>query len=280
MAEIYRDSVDKAVALGIPDAVVSKVDFIRDGLVVATNTTGQIPYSITQQDGRFAVLWTYSVPGDGGTYTRTEEHSVVTPLFNKADLVRKDSTMSTLTDEQVIDLESLIRKVVEAYTGQSFGYRKGQITVWGSGDSVVNSPERVLSLSGGWAGYRPVNDGYGVERISNYASGTTVVVRNGEAIGVNLEPIYGNNTSFRNNVGYVLTGEFGWYSVPEDVKTAALILAEEFSCDESVWRDRYIKSVRAADWRFDFTAGSHIGTGSLTADQLLAKYVVNRMVVI
>jgi hypothetical protein len=278
MDEIYRDSTDKAAVLGIAGATVTSVEFKRDGDIVSTavGSTVPIPYKITQMDGPFLVVWNYTIGAD--TYTRTDEHVVVTPLFNKAELVADDPDFSVLDDDQVVRLEGNVRRIIEAYTGQTFGYRVGKVVVWGSGDSILNSPERIIELSTGWAGYRTASGGFTIERIGTGGSNLNIKVPEQEEAayyGYNF-----NTTTFGKNRGYVLSGEFGWRSVPTDVKQAALLLAELFSCDESMWRDRYIKSIRAADWRFDFIDGGSDGTGSVMADQLLAKYVVNRMVII
>jgi hypothetical protein len=281
MAEIYRDKTGSAVDIGITGAVVSAVTFERNGNVISTGTSSPaaIPYKITHLDGEFDVVWTYSLEGD--TYTRRDTHNVVTPLFTKDELVAYDSMFSALTDEQEVQLELLVRKIIESYTGQSFGYREGSVKSYGNGDSVLLSNQRVISLDAN--GYKITNNGYGIESISPFYS--EIQVDSFEesvqfANGVITPSTVGVNRIFRNNVLYTITGKFGWPSVPEKVKQAALILANEFSCDENTWRDRYIKSVRAADWRFDFGSGAYTGTGSLNADQLLAEYVVGGLAVV
>lgn len=283
MAEIYRDATGKAVDIGINGAVVSEVKFERNGEVVSTATSSPapIPYKVTHLDGEFDVVWTYSLEGD--TYTRRETYNVVTPLFVKSELIASDDVFASLTDDQVVELEALVRKIIEAFTGQTFGFREGQVRAYGNGDSVLLSSQRIVSLDA--PDYRVVNGGYGVEAVAAWPE--EIQVNSFEETvkfthGVITSSQYHNNKVWiwRNNVPYVITGKFGWQSVPDEVKQAALILAGMFSCDETTWRDRYIKSIRAADWRFDFGSGAYAGTGSLSADQLLSKYVVGGMAVV
>jgi hypothetical protein len=283
MAEIYRDSTGKAVDIAIPGAVVSEVKFERNGEVVSTATSSPapIPYKVTHLDGEFDAVWTYTLEGD--EYTRRETYNVVTPLFVKSELIASDEVFASLTDEKVEELERLVRKIIEAFTGQTFGFREGSIKVYGNGDNVLLSDQRIISLDAG--GYRVVNNGYGVEAISTWPGEIRVdsfeeTEEYVSAVGVITTSAYPNIRVWRDNVPYKIFGKFGWQSVPDDVKQAALILAGMFSCDETTWRDRYIKSIRAADWRFDFGSGAYAGTGSLNADQLLAKYIVGRMAVI
>ena len=282
MAEIYRDKVGLGVTMEVPTAIVTKVVFKRGGVETPAlaGSTVSIPYAITHMDGPFSVEWTYTL--EGNEYTRIDNHAVITPLFTKAELVADDSTFEALTDIQVVRLESLVRKIIEAYTGQSFGWRKGFVDVYGNGDTVLFSPERIISLDSYLNSYRPVNSGFGVEAIGRQIGSVNIKVPAEEeaAFGGVITLPYTRNGVFDNNVSFRISGTFGWESVPEDVKRAALILAEAFTCDESVWQDRYIKSIRAADWRFDFGDGAFLGTGSYSADQLLAKYIVNRLAVV
>jgi hypothetical protein len=300
MNEIYRDSVGKAALLSIPGATVTSVQFERNGTVVsATATSGAsgwtapIPYEITYMDGEFTAVWEYSV--DGKDYIRRESFSVVTPIFTKDELVEHDSDFSALSDAQVVKLERQIRQVIEKYTGQTFGYREGTIDVYGNGTGVLNTGARVTSITylvpygytnpeqiSGYAyGTRIINDGYsiikntvGTDGYSIKADDTAVY---DAVIGAHLAY---RSEGFAKGARFTLSGRFGWESVPQEVKDAGLHLADFFSCNEAIWRERYVKSMRSADWRVDFMAQSYVGTGSLIADQLLSEYVVNNMVVL
>jgi hypothetical protein len=41
-----------------------------------------------------------------------------------------------------------------------------------------------------------------------------------------------------------------------------------------------MKSIKTFDWQFEYNSATYSGTGNLYADQLLAPYVINKMVVI
>jgi len=230
-------------------------------------------------DGEFKVAWKYSL--EGIEYTREETHSIVSPLFLKEDLVAYDQQFLALSDSKIVELERLIREVIQSHTGQVFGTRLGTVSVYGTGDNVLISPERIISLTpsstfSAQYQYRVVNDGFGIEKTAGFnAPGNIKVPAEEEQMH------YGQRTwGFPNNVRYQVTGVFGWLSVPQEIKDAALILAQMFSCDETLWRDRYIKSVRAADWQFDFGAEAFTGTGSVSADRLLSKFILNRIVIV
>lgn len=300
MNEIYRDSIGKAASLSIPSAEVNSARFERNGTTVnATDVVEtpagylvEIPYEMTHMDGDFTVIWDYSV--DGKDYTRRETISVVTPLFTKDELVDSDPDFTSLTDAQVVKLERMIRQVIERYTGQTFGFKEGTLDLYGNGTRVLStSGTRVHSITylvpygysnpeqiSGYAyGGRLVSDGYAI--VKNAPNDYSIKADSTEVyesvIGGHLG--YSANT-FSNGSRYTLSGRFGYESVPQAVKDAALQLAQTYSCDEHVWRDRYVKSMRSADWRVDFQQETYNGTGSLIADQLLAPFIVSTMVVL
>lgn len=284
MAEIYRDKTGAGLTFGVTGATVAKAEFIR-GSEIVTSVTGnpiQIPYAITKTDGPFWVKWYFSL--EGADHVRVEEHQIVTPYFLQSELVAWDSDFSTLSADRVKYLEGLIRHIIETYTNQAFGLREGSVSMMGNGGSSLYSSERILELTGASASHGIINDGYGVGYgMGGYAGSAGIVPPNDSfdtselnvKIPIEEERAYGGYTPgrFIRGIAYPISGYFGWASVPEAVKAAALQLAEAFTCDESLWRERYIKSVRAADWRFDFSEEAFRSTGSLIADQLLDPYV-------
>jgi hypothetical protein len=283
MGEIYRDSTNKGVTLDIAGASAVAAKFVRAADEYDASLSGNlalVPYEITRLGGDFKVIWTYTV----GTsqFTRTDTHSVVSPMFTKTQLVGWDSDFGLLDDQAVVRLESIIRTIIQNYTGQKFTYEYDSVVFKGSGGETVRLPKRLVEPVGlndrtgdlldSWVA--SVNDGWGL--VTN--SGSSWV-----------DNFYSSNPIqnpwrklgyFREDTTYVLTGYFGYESIPEDVLKAAMILAEDYGCDESLWRDRYIANIRAADWRFEFNSKTFLATGNVKADQILQKYRLERMVVL
>lgn len=285
MREIYRDAVGETVELGITDATSATVEFYRDGTLkgAASSSPATIPYSLTHMDGEFTAKWSYVVAGDA--YSRSQSFKVVTPLFTEDELTGFNSQFVSLDSEAVVRLERLVREIIESYTGQSFGYREGTLKVSSSRTgTVLQTNERVISVAGvnisGLAlpypvAYRPIKTGFGIEAAGGGWDGSTY-----STVGPITDPYASQKAGFVSGRDYVITGAFGWEAIPTDIKDASLLLAELFSCDEASWRDRYLKSVMAADWRFEFDGRAFSGTGSVTVDNLLSKYVVGTMAII
>jgi hypothetical protein len=279
MSEFYRDATDAEVSLNINGATVTSVEFTRDGVTlgdIGSASPALVPYAVTHSDGTFRVKWTFTVGAT--TYTREEEHDVVTPLFTAAELKAFNASFETLTDSKVVELESIVRKIIEGAVGQRFGYRKGTVQVYGTDKPFLRTQQRVISTEplDGFGDLRIVNNGFGVQKAGWVWNGDTVSVA-----GPIRDPRFGHRTDiFGRNLPFTIKGEFGWLSVPNDIKQAALLLAEEFSCKEAAWRDRYLIAVSASDWRFQFDPQAFAGTGSVTVDRLLEPYTVSTMAII
>lgn len=279
--EIYRDTTGKTLDLSIPNATVSKVEFYRNGEKVSesTSSTVTVPYSITHMDGHFSVKWYYAM--EGSDYTRVDTHQVVTPLFSAEELKDFNDSFATLEDKKIVELERLVRNIIEVNTGQSFGYEETSVVVYGKGESFLTLPRRIVnvnSISNGPLAfpfaYRPIKAGFAVE--ADVALDAGVVTSNGSIV----DPYALNYRLFPRGAQFTVAGAFGWESVPSDIKQAALLLAELFSCREATWRDRYMKAVTAADWRFDVDGRAFSGTGSVSVDQILSSYTVGTMAII
>lgn len=93
--------------------------------------------------------------------------------------------------------------------------------------------------------------------------------------GVTVAPAAsGRSTPWKNDYPFEITGDWGYKTVPANVKEAAKLLVNDYACMESAYRDRYLKSIRAADWRLEFSSQAWSSTGNARADLLLDEYVL------
>lgn len=288
MGEIYRDDIGETSVLSIAGATVTAVKFVRDGADVATAAPASlvtIPYAITYTDGEFDIVWTYTVGSD--SYIRTDRNEVVTPYFTQEELIEYNASASTLSVSAVTRLEKLVRKVIDRYTNQNFGLKEGYVTAYGRGNGIIEVSSRVNTISTmAYAElplevfpetFRPINGGFALT-VTDYADPYfTIKVPAWEEEQFSGVPM---NRTFGQGIGYLIGGTFGWQSVPEDVKMAALMLSNTYTSDETVWAGHYVKAISAADWSLEFASGLFSGTGDATVDSLLDKYIRNRISII
>lgn len=235
--------------------------------------TFTIPNSIVRYSGKFTVMWDYT--DDDGPQAQVEVHEIYDPMFTKEELQAFDSDFNNLSDNEIGRLERIVSAVIESITGQKFHLRKGRVIAKAYGGKALMMPERIVSLDDRYIGHSRVevrSDGWVVRAVQPTNEGTTYL---------NTSPIYDPYTypSFREEE-YSLTGEFGYASVPETIKLAAMILAQDYGCHESAWRDRYIETMKNANWGVTYNEGAFAGTGNVKVDRILESYTINRMVLV
>ena len=293
--EIYNGeatSIDIKLPDGANTSVATNVNIKRDGEVVSGPTspaiadgkvTVVIPYQITTTDSDLTIEVGFSV---GSLPTqKVVPIRVITPLLTVDEM---KEILPQASDAEIKRVERKVRSVVEAYTGQYFGKYTGTLNASGTGQLTLPIGKRVLSVdeisssNGSWAGsaLMIVDDGWGLGYLSKgwvsvdtFAEGD--VYRSGPVI---TDPAF--SLRFVKDQTYSVTGTFGYDYVPFDVKEAARALINDYACMESMYRERYISDIRAADWRFAFGPGAFMGTGNIVADQILARYQRNVMAVI
>lgn len=251
--------------------------------VLADNSiTVDIPYVHTVLDGDLTIETSFMLTGSN--LTKVTAARIVTPLLTIEEI---REILPQATDDEIKRVERKVRSVIEAFTGQYFGKYSGTLNVYGSGDSFLYSPRRIISITGlvynGTAfntdGFVITREGWAVTPVKGWVRVDSIsdgdIFRSGPVI---TSP-YGTAT-FTSGISYGIQGTFGYEYVPLDVKEAARALVNDYACQESLYRERYISDIRAADWRFAFNTGAFAGTGNVVADQLLAGYQKNILAVI
>jgi hypothetical protein len=245
----------------------------EDGIVTVT-----LPYQ--QYDGLVVITWSLVVPGSGSFEEKTY-HEVITPVVDYPTLEALLAGEDCDVDAQT--LERSVRHVIQAHTGQEFGKRSETVTVRTDGQSKVPLPSKLLS-------YTQVNGNNvenGLFEISsdgwylNAMSKWDVPPIRADYFGINEATVYTSGVPitappfWRTGAIISITGEWGWHAVPQAVREAGLLLANDYAGD-SIYRDRYLTSMTAADWRIQFHDGAFAQTGNVRADQLLANYTLSR----
>lgn len=283
MAEIYRGS-SKKVNLdvyggNVDDGSVSATLTAQSGSIPATPLTlvdspsfpannlerysAYVPIEYTSVEDILTVTWQYSI-GNGqehGTYQSV--YDIVTPLIGINE-IRQISGYTDAAD--VADLERRVRYAIQAYTGQNFGLYRDEFYVRGTNDRVLRMPVPAVSIEDG-----PLRGAR--VRAGGWEIGTNVAYTSQLAYSMPPYDILrpGAN-AFKRDAEYYIKGIFGYRGVPADVQQAARMLTADYACDESLWRDRFINSVRSGNWRFEMNERAFQGTGNVLVDQILAPY--------
>jgi hypothetical protein len=258
-----------------------------------------IPFQFCQRNRTFKIVWEYQV--DGTEASHSQYVDVVTPYVNLSDAWDQmnvgtdpsDPNYKTYYEMQLA--ERYARKLIEDFTEQSFYLYDDKQVVYGFGSDILPLPYKINSIHklyendvllvdnindvDNWV-YSPVisESGYGI-RVNRQELTDNVVYT---ANGMVPPTIYdrGDGSSFRDGYRYTVEGRFGWSKVPSDIQEACIVLMKQFFEKDTEWRNKYVKSISAFDWKFEYTGAAQNGTGNLYADKLLSPYVVTSMVAI
>lgn len=250
-----------------------------------------IPYQYTDRNRTLQLKWQYSM--SGVAVTRTDEVYVVTPYvdFNHVQdlgFSTDSSDPNYKSYKELIRAERYARKQIEQYTGQSFYLYDDVVVVYGYDSDILPLPSKINTLHelysqdillldtinniDNWN--YPVEitpTGYGIKINRANMLDNTVYTANG-MVPPSIND-YGNGV-FRSGIPYRVQGRFGWEKVPDEVELAAIELMKDYFAKDTVWRNKYVKTISTFDWDFEFTSDANAGTGNAYADKLLSEYVL------
>lgn len=299
MSTIYTNGMNRAVELDIPITPESAVDItIRSQGEVVHETSFyvpegkpafNIPFSLVQNDKELEIEWrfTYSEDGSVYEYNNVTEVNIVTPLLPFDEIKR--ILGEDFTDQEAEDVERAVRYIIQAHTGQFFGKFIGKKSVTGSGEPYLRLPMRLIEL-------KYVNgNSYWNDSLALRGSGWYLQSR---SVGIPtiradfdgwhedpwgysgrapiVAPYSKTLFNFLEHAEYEIDGTWGWKSVPAPVQEATRLLINDYACADSLYRDRFLTSMTAADWRIQFHDGAFSNTGNVRANQLLAEFVLRR----
>ncbi|QJD50799.1 head-to-tail adaptor [Streptomyces phage Bmoc] len=289
--EIYRDTTS-TVTLEHPVTGPLTADVYRGDEVISANqavtsTTGKhtttIDWNLTEYDGQLKIVWKKT------GFSRATWVDVVTPIVPLSEL---EALLDDVAESDRYDAEAVVRRIIEVYTGQSFGKFRGTKDVAGNDSTRLALPMPLLSftemtdsvLSYEPSSFRITGEGW----FLGQAPGAWWTIKDAPpeevldqfSDGVIYAPGTIKKRDFSYTSVYTITGDWGYESVPYPVIQAAKMLISDYACQDSSYRDKYLESMKAADWRIQFTQAAYDGTGNLKADQLLEPYRLVNMVVI
>ena len=176
--------------------------------------------------------------------------------------------LPNITYSQYEELERTVRALIEVFCKQKFNYWYGTRSVRGN-EGQINLPQHLDKLDGLSKpvsmldtflisstddGYEISDDGFSIEN----------------ARGLELrKSVHGKlkETDFK------VMGQWGYVSVPTEVKQAAAALIQQKLCPDSVYRERFVDGIRNEGTNIKFSPERYkASTGNADADQLLSKY--------
>ena len=249
-----------------------------------------VPYEYTDRNRTLRLVWSYSI--DGTSISRSDEVYVITPYidFNHVQdlgFSTDSSDPNYKSYKELLLAEKYARKQIEQYTGQNFYLYNDLYVIYGHGSDILPLPAKIAEIHELYSNdillldtLNNVNNwnydviisetGYGVRINRASAIDNTVYTANG-MVPPSIHDSYG---VFQMGIPYKVQGVFGWEKVPDEVEQAAVELMKDYFAKDTVWRNKYVKSISTFDWDFEYTSEAYAGTGNAYADKLLAEYVL------
>ena len=253
-----------------------------------------IPYQYTDRNKTLRLKWEYTISGT--SVIREDEVFVITPYvdFNHVQdlgFSTDSSDPNYKSYKELLRAEKYARKQIEEYTGQKFYLYDDLYVVYGYDSDTLPVPSKINQLHELYSNdvllLDTINDidnwnypveisesGYGIRINRAGLLDNTVYTANGMV----PPSIHDSSGIFQSGIAYKVQGRFDWEKVPDNVELAAIELMKDYFSKDTMWRNKYVKSISTFDWDFEYTGDAYTGTGNAYADNLLADYVLTTKV--
>lgn len=265
---------------------------IVTGSAVSEGPPGEYYYQITPSlssvDRPLRIAWTYSF--NSSSVVENSFANVVTPYATLPEIVSELKIgVQTYDDnyidpEQILFAERLARIQINNYTSQSFNKRDGSQMIYGFGSNSLFLTEKMLSISKIYEDDVLV---YSASTGYNDLGYTVVLSDTGRAIYLNNNsdsssvprPAYDNMVAVSQSAGrfkdgkrYTIEGVIGYQYVPQDIRTAAVMLVSDLLSNDYAWRNKYLNKINLSEIAFELNSAAFLGTGNAIVDSMLDAY--------
>lgn len=297
----YITSVKFTVPSGVTLATfkvfngTTQIGATANATIAGTLATCTLPYAAVAQEQDLRVELSFSF--QSSSYTKNQYVSVVTPYLEVHEV---QEVWPAATEAEAIEIESAVRHIINAHCGQTFGFIQNvSKTIEGHGEQALRLPTRLVTLTGlatltatlDINSVIIVSDGWYLkkgwaEELTQIDSDSTYWSPMDGSNGIFVEELPGRGpvikpptveplaTKWKDDYPFKVTGNWGYLTVPSAVVEAAKLLVNDYACSEQLYRDRYLESIKASDWRLQFSANAWVSTGNVRADQLLSEFVL------
>jgi len=267
--------------------------------------TVTLPLEATSNQQEVTVHWFFYINSE--EFQQEFSYDVVTPLVMPIDAASElgfslsETSSKYRSEKELLSAERAARYTIKQFTNVSFGKEFKTVTAYGQNTDVLVLNDQILSISeikeNGVVVYSPINNiNEFVYTFEPTESGRSIRVANyGDIREYEAEPLVSiavantdtsysstglRSSAFKGGNRYEVTGTYGFNSVPGDVQQAAMLLINDFLCQDSIWRTKYVQQASMSDFKFTFFKEAFYGTGNAIADRILSRYQTMDMVVI
>jgi hypothetical protein len=269
---------------------------------VQSDSSGEIEYALPEYfakfDGKYA-LYIYSLDesNDPDQVVLQDTLSIHRPYVNPYTLGETEEE-----DEEAVYKERIARLIIDSITG-GFYYTDDTIETAGLGGDFLAMPNRINRVNFVYRNNVKVYDRFAAEDVKQ---DVYVITPDHAAITIKKDGIYNRHQSlpkvlplgasdsfnlysdsndpiaaltkirefdlFPRDYDYVVTGEFGWPVVPQDIQDATRMLVDDISCNKLQYVSQYIKEYKTDQFTIKYDDLAVKGTGNMIVDKILAQH--------
>jgi hypothetical protein len=199
--------------------------------------------------------------------------SIVRPYCNLSDVAdRLDITLS-----QAIDLERKARIIIDSET-HGFKFIRKEKEYQGNNSDHLVVDERIYKLYKLYENKELIYDVDSNTNDSEYEiskDGSSIILDVTPTNKVDYSKVWRDrylDSDFADGYDYLVDADFGWKTIPEDVKYATEVLMQDIKTDSFRYINKYITAFDNEDFKVKFADTFTKGTGNLVVDKILSKY--------
>jgi hypothetical protein len=264
------------------------------------NVSQELPKYFSKFDAKYS-LYIYSlINEEPDEIVIVDTLSIYRPYVNPYDIGKTEDE-----DEEAIHKERIVRSIIDSITG-GFYYTDDTIETVGLGADFLPVPNRINRVNYVYRNNIKVYDRFASSDVKQDIYTPSI---DHAAITIKKDGVYNklqhapqtlplgasdsfnlySDTSdpiaaltqirefalFPKDVDYVITGEFGWPVVPQDIQDATRMLFEDISCNKLQYVSQYIKEYRTDQFTIKYDDLAVKGTGNMIVDKILSQYHTN-----
>lgn len=261
----------------------------------ATAVTGSSIYTVslttstTQYDRNIKI--TYQEFNNSASSSNIVYASLVRP-YATPDRIRTlaDIPATASADGNLQKFERRARMAIDSFLGFGFYKEYKTVDVYGNNTDILQFNDNVISVSRIYEddiltyelGSETYQFDYPIE-ISTSGDRIKIVntsTKNKEMLEFPKFSVFHYDGLFHKSYLYKVEGVFGYEYVPSDIEEAAALLVEDYLCNDFNIRNKNISQLTNDSYTIKYGSDAATGTGNLTVDNLLAKYLQPRYLVI
>lgn len=266
------------------DVVQAATSATRSSEGVYTITYGQESSGlyVLNSAGKHRADFVYEM--SGVEYTQSQYINVYTPYIVWSEFVENHPNLTSF-ESQFDYLEKRARSVINMFCGQVFDYYPNKsIIIDGSNHSTLHLPVAINTLRKVTANLgdsdsdvihdssdSSLNNIEKVRKPFNFEAAYFIRFKS-NVVQTNTSRIRGK--TFKDHSDYKIEGDFGWPSVPLNIKQAADLLIEDLMNDDSEYRRHGVYEVDMDILKFRMNDNFYESTGNIEVDTLLMDYTM------